>query len=70
MTGVKSDGISIQLPGGPKAFLKVGHLSDFRCNHDGLMFVYQAAQEHNQKTIKDLVYLGEQRKRHIVSFFE
>ena len=31
------------------------------------MFVYQCAFENDQKEIEDLVYLGEQRRRHIVS---
>ena len=67
VTDVKDDGVSVQLPNGLKAFLKVGHLSDFKCNQDGLMFIYQAASD-GQKRVKDLVYLGEQRRRHIVSF--
>lgn len=64
---VKNDGLDVRLSTGLKAFVKKEHLSDFKCNHAGFMFLYQAAKDHI-KTLQDLVYLGEQRKRQIVSF--
>ena len=43
------------------------HLSDFDCNTNGWMFLYGADKE-RFNDLKNLVYLGVQKKRHIVSF--
>ena len=64
---VKNDGLDVRLSTGLKAFVRKEHLSDFKCNYSGFMFLYQAAKDH-VKTLQDLMYLGEQRKRQIVSF--
>ena len=66
---MKKDEINVQLQNGPRVVLKVEHLSDFKCNQEDFAFVYQVALEKCNKTVEDLVYLGEQRKRHIVSFY-
>jgi len=66
---VKKDEVNVQLQNGPRAVLKMEHLSDFKCNQEDFAFVYQVALEKCKKTVEDFVYLGEQRKRHIVSFY-
>lgn len=64
----KADGIKLQLSNQLKVFMKLEHFSDFECNQDGMMFVYQTAEK-KSTTVKDLVYLGEHRNRHTVSFY-
>ena len=64
---LKNDGLDVRLLTGLKAFVKKEHLSDFKCNYSGFMFLCQAAKDH-MKNMQDLVYIGEQRKRQIVSF--
>ena len=66
---MKKDEVNVQLQNGPRAVLNVEHLSDFKCNQEDFAFVYQVALEKCKKTVEDFVYLGEQRKRHIVSFY-
>eukprot|EP00795_Rhopilema_esculentum_P012276 gene12276-2918_t len=63
---VKSDSLVIQLPHGGKVHLSKEHLSDFDCNTSGWMFLYGADKD-RFSDLKDLVHLGVQKTRRIVS---
>ena len=64
---VTTSGMDVRLPNGKTAFLSKEQFSDFKCNQDPQLFLYQADKE-NLKDINGVVYLGERRKRYIVSF--